>query len=176
MNKDRTLSESIAVLNKRLKRASLALSGKGVFLSNVRQATKMLYGDKDSIKFKIPKGSSLEERKKIEEVVTSLLENPYSTAKGRKKMVQERLAPQLLETFGQLSEKNVSKLLKIFDSEHWDRIREIAGVGASETIVDEVIDAIESGTSLKDIKNVIKDYDLMTGEKEDFMSYFTKHI
>lgn len=172
--KDRSLSENISVLNKRLKRASSALSGRGSFLSNVRQANNMLYGDKDSLKFKIPKNATEEERKKIEQVVTSLLENKMSTAKGRKEIAIERLSPILQEKYD-ISDKVAGDILKIFDSDAWEKVRELS-YGFSDTVVDLMVDSLESGISAKDVKKIITGYDNITGEKPDFMSYFNEKI
>lgn len=172
--KDRSLSENISVLNKRLKRASIALSGRGSFLSNVRQATNMLYGDKDGLKFKIPKDATEEERKKIEQVVTSLLENKMSTAKGRKQIAIERLSPVLQEKYD-ISDKVAGDILKLFDSDAWEKVRELS-YGFSDTVVDLMVDTLESGISVKDVKNIVTGYDNLIGEKPDFMSYFNEEI
>lgn len=172
--KSRSLSENISVLNKRLKRASIALSGRGSFLSNVRQATNMLYGDKDSLRFKIPKNATEEERKKIEQVVTSFLENKMSTAKGRKQIAIERLSPVLQEKYN-ISDKVAGDILKIFDSDAWEKVRELS-YGFSDTVVDLMVDTLESGISVKDIKKIVTGYDTLTGEKPDFMSYFNDEI
>lgn len=170
----RSLSENIAVLNKRLKRASTALSGRGSFLSNVRQATKMLYGDKDSLKFKIPKNATEEERVKIEQVVKSLLENKMSTAKGRKQLAKERLTPVLQEKF-EISDKTAGDILKIFDSDAWGKVRELS-YGFSDTVVDLMADTLESGVSVKEIKKIIANYENISGVKPDFMYYFSNEI
>lgn len=167
----RSLSENIAVLNKRIKRATTALSGRGSFLSNVRQATRMLYGDKDSLKFKIPKNATEEERKKIEQVVKSLLENKISTARGRKQLVKERLTPVLQIKFG-ISDKMAGDILKIFDSDAWEKVRELS-YGYSDTVVDLMADTLESGASVKDVKKIIANYANLTGVKPDFMYYFS---
>lgn len=172
--KSRSLSENISVLNKRLKRASIALSGRGSFLSNVRQAVNMLYGDKDSLRFRIPKNATEEERKKIEQVVTSLLENKMSTAKGRKQIAIERLSPVLQEKYD-ISDKVAGDILKIFDSDAWEKVRELS-YGFSDTVVDLMVDTLESGISVKDVKKIITGYNNLTGEKPDFMSYLNEEI
>lgn len=171
---ERSLSENISVLNKRLKRASSALSGRGSFLSNVRQATYMLYGDKDSLKFKIPKNATEEERKKIKQVVTSLLEDKMSTAKGRKEIAIKRLSPVLQEKYD-ISDKVASDILKIFDSDAWEKVRELS-YGFSDTVVDLMVDTLESGISVKDVKKIVTEYDNIIGEKPDFMLYFNAEI
>lgn len=125
-------------------------------LDLIEQTTYKLYREKSKgLKFFTPRGASDKELARIENALDMVINSPYTTQRGRNKL-RKRILGTLEDKFN-ISKENVDAVLQVFESEAYEKVRELTD-GYSEMTVDVVNDMVSEGYSPKQISDKLSSY------------------
>lgn len=119
---------------------------------------KKIYGsDYKGIKYFVPRNATEKELEKIERGLDMILNSPYTTMGGRKK-IERKTKGSIMEKFN-ISAKNADTMLDIFNSDIWEKVRELTDFGSGDA-VDVVNDLLSEGKEkeyiIEELKSFVK--------------------
>lgn len=125
-------------------------------LDKIEQSINILYKDKaKGLKFYTPRNAPEKELKRIENALDMVINSPYTTARGRRNL-QKRIEGTLKEKFD-IEQKDLETLLDVFDSEAYEKVREMLD-GDSSQAVDIINSMIKEGNSASSIIDNLSSY------------------
>lgn len=142
--------------NKRIERMWAYTDGEEESLDTLKNALENIYGHEIIGAPKVYLSEvSASDRSVVMELVNSYLENPYSTittfkaqvSKGFKEFSENR----------KLTRDEVLAMDKVFRSPQWQKVRDEYH-RASESVVDSVLEAVNSGVGYKQILSTVDNY------------------
>lgn len=161
---DRSFYRKVARANRLIKSTQKYYSGKkGTnVLDKIEHSLKMIYGrDYDKMKFYTPRHASKEKLEEIDRALNLVIESPYTTARGRKK-IQKKIESTLVEK-GYIDKKNSEIIFDIFQTEEYEKVRELYE-GYSETAIDSINDMVSNGFKKDDIISLLRNF--LSGNKD----------
>lgn len=146
----------IDIANKRIQRMFKFTNGDEETIDKLRNDLELLYGH-DIIG--VPKlhlsEVSKEDKSFLVELAKGYNASPYSTITSYKAMATNGFASFVSKN--DLSNSQVVKMSKLFRSPTWAKIRDEYS-HASESVVDGVLEAIQNGVSVNDVKSALNSY------------------
>lgn len=132
---------------------------------------EMIYG-KGVTRYRMPKSDSLRELSKIDRALSLVERSKYMSKAGRKEIREKSMMKFISKGYDPVT---IEKLFDIFENNtDWDRIRELAGRGKSELVVNAIDNYLTEGAETADVDEIISQYmeRLKDGTDEDFIEYF----
>lgn len=163
----------IAIANKRLKRMFSYTNGDEETIDKLRNDLELLYGH-DIIGVPQLHLSEVGEDNKdfLAEIAKGYNSSPYSTITSFKAVTTKGLSS--FAKTNDLTNDEVVKMSKLFRSPTWQKIRDEYN-HASESVVDGVLEAIEEGASVNEIKGALSSY-LKSSDTEKSVLEFLNNI
>ena len=125
-------------------------------LDKIEHSLKMIYGkDYKEMKFFTPRHAPKERLNEIENALDLVINSPYTTARGRKK-IQKQIESTLVDK-GYIDKKNSNLIFEIFQSEEYEKVRELYE-GYSETAIDSINDMASNGFKKEDIISTLQEF------------------
>ena len=163
----------ISKANKRIERMFKYTNGDEETIDKLRNDLEILYGH-DIIgvpKLKLSEVSG-EDKEFLAELAKGYNASPYSTITSFKAMAINGFNDFVLDK--KLNATQTTKLAKLFRSPTWQKIRDEYN-HASESVVDGVLEAIEGGASVDEIKGALNSY-LRSSDTEKSVLEFLNNI
>ena len=159
----------IAIANKRLKRMFSFTNGDEETIDKVRNDLELLYGH-DIIGVPQLRLSevSVEDKDFLAELAKGYNASPYSTITSFKAVTTKGFSS--FAKTNDLTNDDVVKMAKIFRSPTWKKIRDEYS-HVSESIVDGVLEAIEEGASVDEIKGALNSYLRSTDTEKSVLEF-----
>lgn len=132
---------------------------------------EMIYG-KGVTRYRMPKSDSLRELTKIDRALSLVERSKYMSAAGRKEIREKSMSKFVDKGYDPVT---IEKLFDIFENNtDWDKIRELAGRGKSELVVNAIDNYLVQSAETADVDEIISQYmkKLKAGTDEDFIEYF----
>ena len=146
----------IAIANKRLQRMFTFTNGDEETIDKLRNDLEILYGyDIIGVPQLHLSEVSKEDKSFLVDLAKGYNASPYSTITSYKAMAKRGFESFALKN--DLSNAQVVKMSKLFRSPTWAKIRDEYN-HASESIVDGVLEAIQNGVSVNDVKSALNSY------------------
>ena len=163
----------IAIANKRLKRMFSFTNGDEETIDKVRNDLELLYGH-DIIGVPQLRLSevSVEDKDFLAELAKGYNASPYSTITSFKAVTTKGFSS--FAKTNDLTNDEVVKMSRLFRSPTWQKIRDEYN-HASESVVDGVLEAIEGGASVDEIKGALNSY-LRSSDTEKSVLEFLNNI
>ena len=163
----------IAIANKRLKRMFSFTDGDEETIDKLRNDLELLYGH-DIIgvpQLRLSEVSG-EDKDFLAELAKGYNASPYSTITSFKAVTTKGFSS--FAKTNDLTNDEVVKMSKLFRSPTWQKIRDEYN-HASESVVDGVLEAIEDGASVDEIKEALNSY-LRSSDTEKSVLEFLNNI
>ena len=146
----------IAIANKRLQRMFKFTNGDEETIDKLRNDLEILYGhDIIGVPQLHLSEVSKEDKSFLVDLAKGYNASPYSTITSYKAMATKGFESFALKN--DLSNTQVVKMSKLFRSPTWAKIRDEYS-HASESVVDGVLEAIQNGVSVDDVKTALNSY------------------
>ena len=163
----------IAIANKRLKRMFSYTNGNEETIDKLRNDLELLYGhDIIGVPQLYLSEVSGDDKEFLVELAKGYNASPYSTITSYKAATTKGFSS--FAKTNDLTNDDVVKMAKIFRSPTWKRIRDEYS-HASESVVDGVLEAIEEGASVDEIKGALNSY-LRSSDTEKSVLEFLNNI
>lgn len=163
----------IAIANKRLRRMFSFTNGDDETIDKLRNDLELLYGyDIIGVPQLHLSEVGEDDRDLIAEIAKGYNSSPYSTITSFKAATTKGFS-SFVKT-NDLTNDDVVKMAKIFRSPTWNRIRDEYS-HVSESVVDGVLEAIEEGASVNEIKEALSSY-LKSSDTEKSVLEFLNNI
>ena len=163
----------IAIANKRLKRMFSFTNGDEETIDKLRNDLELLYGHEI---IGVPQlhlsEVSEDNRDFLAEIAKGYNSSPYSTITSFKAVTTKGFSS--FAKTNDLTNDEVVKMSKLFRSPTWQKIRDEYN-HASESVVDGVLEAIEDGASVDEIKGALNSY-LRSSDTEKSVLEFLNNI
>ena len=163
----------IAIANKRLKRMFSFTNGDEETIDKLRNDLELLYGHEI---IGVPQLHLSEVREDnrdfLAEIAKGYNSSPYSTITSFKAVTTKGFSS--FAKTNDLTNDEVVKMSKLFRSPTWQKIRDEYN-HASESVVDGVLEAIEDGASVDEIKGALNSY-LRSSDTEKSVLEFLNNI
>lgn len=155
---DKRFYRKVARANRLIKSTQKYYKGKkGTnVLDKIEHSLKMIYGkDYKEMKFFTPRHAPKERLDEIENALDLVINSPYTTSRGRKK-IQKQIESTLVDK-GYIDKKNSNLIFEIFQSEEYEKVRELYE-GYSETAIDSINDMASNGFKKEDIISTLQEF------------------
>ena len=159
----------IAIANKRLKRMFTFTNGDEETIDKLRNDLEILYGHNI---IGVPQlhlsEVSKEDKSFLVDLAMGYNASPYSTITSYKAMATKGFSNFVSKN--NLSNAQVVKMSKLFRSPTWAKIRDEYS-HASESVVDGVLEAIQDGFSVDDVKSALNSYLRSTNSEKSVLEF-----
>ena len=159
----------IAIANKRLKRMFTFTNGDEETIDKLRNDLEILYGHNI---IGVPQlhlsEVSNEDKSFLVDLAMGYNASPYSTITSYKAMATKGFSNFVSKN--NLSNAQVVKMSKLFRSPTWAKIRDEYS-HASESVVDGVLEAIQDGFSVDDVKSALNSYLRSTNSEKSVLEF-----
>lgn len=150
----------LARVNARILNAEKRYGKDSAIVQRVYDTINRLYGTEGKTRYTLlPRDATFREKAKIQRGIEMVEQSPYFSKEGRQKMKEKSM-----QTFAKghnYSDAQIEKLYDFFQqSVNWDKIKELAGEGYSEQVIDAIMNALDDDGSIStnDIDNMFDDF------------------